>query len=68
MTRLPTRPLAFGMALAEHITLYPLGALTDRYHPARGEPGVPRLIGNRRAYAQATFRHAVFGFVLGRLA
>lgn len=67
VTRLPTRPLAFGMALAEHMTLYPLGTLTDRYHPARGEPGVPRLIGNRRAYAQATFRHAVFGLVLGRL-
>ena len=67
-TRLPTRPLAFGMALAEHMTLYPLGVLVDRYHPARGEPGVPRLIGNRRAYAQATLRHAVFGIVLGRLA
>jgi len=31
-------------------------------------PDVPRLIGNRRAYAQATFRHTVFGIVLGRLA
>lgn len=67
-TRLPTRPLAFGMALAEHMTLYPLGVFVDRYHPARGEPGVPRLIRNRRAYAQATLRHAVFGIVLGRLA
>lgn len=68
VTRLPTRPLAFGMALAEHMTLYPLGALVDRYHPARGERGVPHLIGNKRAYAQATLRHAVFGIVLGRLA
>jgi hypothetical protein len=68
ITGLPTRPLALGMALVEHATLYPLGVLADRYHPARGEPGVPRLIGNRRAYAQATFRHAVFGLVLGRLA
>jgi hypothetical protein len=67
-TRLPTRPLALGMALAEHVTLYPLGVLSDEHHPARGERGVPRLIGNRRAYAQATFRHAVFGLVLGRLA
>jgi hypothetical protein len=67
-TRLPTRPLALGMALAEHMTLYPLGVLVDRHHPTRGEPGVPRLIGNRRAYAQATLRHAVFGIVLGRLA
>jgi hypothetical protein len=67
-TRLPSRPLALGMALAEHMTLYPLGVLSDEFHPAQGEPGVPRLIGNRRAYAQATFRHAVFGVVLGRLA
>jgi hypothetical protein len=67
VTRAPTRPLAFGMALAEHVTLWPLGALSDRFHPARGETGVPRLIGNRRAYAQATFRHALFGVVLGRL-
>jgi hypothetical protein len=68
VTRAPTRPLAFAMALAEHVTLWPLGALSDRFHPARGEPGVPRLIGSRRAYAQATFRHALFGIVLGRLA
>ena len=68
VTRAPTRPLALGMALAEHLTLWPLGALSDRFHPARGEPGVPRLIGNRRAFAQATFRHALFGVVLGRLA
>jgi hypothetical protein len=68
VTRLPTRPLAFGMALAEHMTLYPLGVFVDRHHPARDGPGVPRLIGNRRAYAQATLRHAVFGIVLGRLA
>lgn len=62
------RPLAFAMALGEHLTLWPLGTLSDRFHPARGEPGVPRLIGNRRAFAQATFRHALFGSVLGRLA
>ncbi len=52
VTRAPSRPLAFAMALVEHVTLYPLGALSDRFHPARGEAGVPRLIGNRRAYAR----------------
>ena len=67
-TRAPAGPLALGMAVAEHLTLWPLGALSDRFHPARGEPGVPRLIGNRRAFAQATFRHTLFGAVLGRLA
>ena len=67
-TRLPKRPLAFGMAIVEHMTLYPVGVLVDRHHPAQGERGVPQLIGSRRAYAQATLRHAVFGLVLGRLA
>jgi hypothetical protein len=58
---------ALPAALAEHVGLWPLTRLVDRYHPARGEPGIPRLAGNRRAFAQATFRHAVFGLVLGRL-
>lgn len=68
--RLPVggRKLALGMALAEHLALYPLCYLVDRYHPARGEPGVPALLANRRAFAQATWRHALFGAVLGRLA
>jgi hypothetical protein len=63
--RRPTSPVAF--ALAEHVGLWPLGRLVDRYHPARGTAGVPRLTGNRRAYAQATWRHAFFGWLLGRL-
>ena len=69
-TRLPIdgRRLALGMALAEHLTLYPLCYFVDRYHPARGEPGVPPLLRNGRAFAQATWRHALFGVTLGRLA
>ena len=63
-----SRKLAFGMALAEHVSLYPLCYLVDRHHPARGEPGVPPLLTNPRAFAQATWRHALFGTVLGRLA
>jgi len=62
------RRLAVGLALAEHLSLYPLCYFIDRHHPARGEPGVPPLLGNPRAFAQATWRHAVFGTVLGRLA
>ena len=57
-----------GMALAEHATLYPLCYFVDRHHPARGEQGIPPLLKNPRAYAQATWRHALFGFALGRLA
>ena len=67
--RLPVDPrrLAIGLAVAENAALWPLCRLVDRYHPARGEPGVPPLLRNRRAFAQATWRHALFGWVLGRL-
>jgi hypothetical protein len=63
----PKRRLALGMALAEHLALYPLSYFVDRYHPARGEEGIPPLLTNGRAFAQATVRHALFGVVLGRL-
>lgn len=62
------RRLAVGLAVAEHLTLYPLCYFIDRYHPARGEPGIPPLLRNPRAFAQATWRHALFGTILGRLA
>ena len=65
---IPPRRLALGMALAEHLALYPLTYVVDRYHPARGQPGVPTLLTSPRAFAQATWRHGVFGLVLGRLA
>lgn len=66
--RVDSRRLAVGMALAEHLTLYPLCYFIDRYHPARGRPGVPPLLRSPRAFGQATWRHAVFGTILGRLA
>ncbi len=68
--RVPVRPanLAIGMALAENAALWPLTALADRYHPARGEPGLPPLAKNGPAFAQACWRHALFGWVLGKLA
>lgn len=61
------RRLALGMALAEHVALYPLGYFVDRFHPARGEPGIPPLLMNPRAFGQATVRHALFGALLGAL-
>jgi hypothetical protein len=66
-TSVPPRRLAVGLALAEHVALYPLSYVVDRKHPARGEPGVRALL-SRRGFAQATARHALFGAVLGRLA
>jgi hypothetical protein len=65
--RLPPRRVALVMALAEHVGLYPLCWFVDRYHPARGEDGVPPLLTNGRAFAQATVRHVLFGLVLGEL-
>jgi hypothetical protein len=62
------RALAVRLALAEHVALYPLAAVVDRRHPARGQEGVPPLLTNPRAFAQATVRHALFGVLLGRLA
>ena len=36
------RVLALAMALGEHLALYPLGGLVDRFHPRRGTPGIRR--------------------------
>jgi hypothetical protein len=66
-TGLPKRPLALGAALCEHLALFPLGYVVDRYHPARGQSGLAPLW-HRRAFGQATARHALFGYLLGRWA
>jgi hypothetical protein len=52
-------------SMAEHAGLWPLVRLTDRHHPARSD--LIGLAGNRRAFAQATWRLFVFGVVLGEL-
>jgi hypothetical protein len=51
--------------LVEHASAWPLLTLVDDHHPARGD--LPALWGNRRALLQATWRHALFGAVLGAL-
>lgn len=53
------------VALVEHFALWPLTAVSDRLHPARDD--LPRWAGSRTAFAQATWRHLLFGFVLGEL-
>ena len=64
---LPLPPVLRGpaAALIENALTWPLGRLSDRFHPARSR--LPALTGNRRALAQATWRHLVFGVVLGEL-
>ena len=51
------RRLALALALGEHVALWPFISLVDR-----------RLVTSPRAFAQATYRHALFGLILGRLA
>lgn len=63
----PTQRLALGLSLTENAALFPLAAVVDRIHPARGERGLAPLF-TSRGLVQATFRHALFGAVLGRLA
>ena len=52
-------------ALIEHLATWPLTLAVDRVHPARDD--LPRLAGSGRAFAQAAWRHLVFGIVLGEL-
>jgi hypothetical protein len=59
----PARGVLLG--LAEHLATWPATMLIDRFHPAAGD--VPQLWGNPRAFAQATWRHLLFGVVLGEL-
>ncbi len=54
-----------AVAVAENTLLWPLISLMDRHHPARDT--LPKLSGSRRAFYQATWRHVLFGAVLGEL-
>ncbi|HYB28302.1 MAG TPA: hypothetical protein VEF89_16930 [Solirubrobacteraceae bacterium] len=64
---LPIPPAVRGPALAltELVVTWPLAAVSDRFHPARDQ--LPAIYRSRRAFAQATWRHILFGFVLGEL-
>jgi hypothetical protein len=53
------------VGVVEHVATWPMTVLVDRYHPARNE--LPKLAADRRAFGQATIRHAVFGLALGLL-
>jgi hypothetical protein len=63
--RTPIPPALRGPAagMAEHLASWPAVGLADRFHPARDE--LPKLAGDRAAFAQATWRHLLFGTVLG---
>ena len=65
--RIPLPSWARGpfLALVENFATWPLTIAVERVHPARRE--LPPLWRSPRALAQATWRHLVFGFVLGEL-
>lgn len=65
--RLPLPSWSRGplVALAEHMATWPLTVAVDRVHPARED--LPRLAASGRAFAQATWRHLLFGVILGEL-
>ena len=65
--RLPLPSWARGpaAALAENFATWPLVALADRLHPARED--LPAAFASPRALAQSTWRHLLFGAVLGEL-
>lgn len=65
--RVPLPPWMRGPAagLGEHVASWPLVIATDRVHPARDE--LPTLGTSAAAFAQATWRHLLFGTVLGEL-
>jgi hypothetical protein len=65
--RLPLPSWSRGpiVALTEHLASWPLTMTVDRVHPARDE--LPKLAGSWRAFAQATWRHLLFGVVMGEL-
>ncbi len=60
---LPSWSKGPAAAMTEHLATWPLVALSDRLHPARED--LPALAGSGAAFAQATWRHLLFGVVLG---
>jgi hypothetical protein len=61
----PAPPVARGLlaGLTEHLASWPGTRWLARVHPSGDQ--LPLLWGSRRAFAQAAWRHALFGVVLG---
>ena len=62
---LPGPPVARSLiaGMAEHFGTWPFIGIAERVHPARAD--LPKLAGNARALAQATWRHVLFAVVVG---
>jgi hypothetical protein len=62
---LPSWALGPVAGLIENFATWPLVAVSERIHPARDE--IPKVSSSVRGLAQATWRHLLFGVVLGEL-
>jgi hypothetical protein len=62
-TPLPSWARGPVAGMTENFLTWPLVAVTDRVHPAREE--LPAAFANPRALAQSTWRHLLFGALLG---
>ena len=62
---LPSWARGPAAGMAEHAVTWPATALVPVLHPAGAD--FPKLWGSGRALAQATWRHGLFGVVLGEL-
>jgi hypothetical protein len=64
-TPLPSWARGPAAGLGEHVATWPLLALAERVHPAREQ--LPAAFASPRALAQSTWRHLLFGVLLGEL-
>jgi hypothetical protein len=64
-TPLPSWARGPAAGLAENFATWPLTALAERLHPAREE--LPAAFASPRALAASTWRHLLFGALLGEL-
>jgi hypothetical protein len=62
---LPSWARGPAAALGENFASWPLVALAERVHPAREE--LPSAFADPRALAQSTWRHLLFGVLLGEI-
>jgi hypothetical protein len=62
---LPSWALGPLAGLIENFATWPLMAVSERIHPARD--ALPHVSGSGRGLAQATWRHLLFGVLLGEL-
>ena len=61
----PAPLVGLGAGMVEHLASWTLVGFIDRLHPRSSD--LPQLRGSQAAFWQATWRHALFGLVLGEL-